>query len=89
MSNEIVEKGIQLVQDWERAEAHLVDLYRQANRAECERNNARNALGKWMSPHDAADGEKFSIWHGDRFLEVIKDKHDYKVSIRGKRSKTE
>ena len=87
--SEIVKKGIQLVQDWERAEAYLVDLYRQANRAECERNNARNALGKWMSPTDAAEGEKFSIWHGNRLLEVTKDGHDYKVTIRGQRSKTE
>lgn len=79
----ITKDGESLVAAWESTAQRVRDLKADLNRAECEASNATTALGNWMVPKDAKEGEKFSVWHGDRLIEVVCVRFNtYTVGIR-------
>lgn len=88
----ITRDGKALVTRFGDAEIALKHASDEKNRAECELANAITALGKFMCPDDAKQGEKFSIWMRDsqdqeRMLEVTyRGLGDYHVAWRSKRA---
>ena len=87
MTGKVVSDGIQKIDRWKRSIEAVKDARKVLNRAEVEANNATNALGKWLLPHDAKPEEKFSVWHDSELIEVTApaNKNDFtnlKVTIR-------
>ena len=85
MSTEPVSEGKRLVEAWQEAERHFESLKMQLQTAEGHFHNARNALGKWLMPHDAARGEMFSIWYGNSLITAKMDltsERNFSVSVR-------
>jgi len=61
----------------------LIDkLKSQLNRAECKLYNAKDALGKWLTPDDALQGEAFHIWVEGKMLEVVRTMHTGEFEVR-------
>ena len=83
MSN-VTNEGEQLIKLWVGTKERLADAKRKVNRESCAANNARNALGKWLMPHDAKVGEKFSVWHLDSLIEVTVTNGDPELRIRAR-----
>ena len=77
------EEGNRLINQWEKTKSRVASLKQQLNSAECDMHNARNALGKWMCPGDAKEGESFCVWVGDGMLQVTFERFgDYKINWR-------
>lgn len=70
MSNDVTREGREHIERWQRAVTKLADAKSAVNRAECELSNSTNALGKWLAPDDAKEGEKFCVWHGDSLMQA-------------------
>jgi len=86
--SDLTREGEELVARWKRAGLALERAESEVTKAQCERSNSTNALGKWLLPSDAKDGEQFCVWHGDSLLSATKNgDHDALVSVRtrGKR----
>jgi len=79
---DVTNEGEQLIKAWTRADDAVATAKRTLNSAECDASNARNALGKWLMPHDAKTGEKFSVWHLDSLIEVTVTNGDPELRIR-------
>ncbi len=62
--------GERLLKEWNNASERIAHLRRALNEAECDAANTRNALGKWLTPDDAKEGESFNIWQGNGLLLV-------------------
>ncbi len=83
MTDEITHEGKAHIERWQRAITQLADAKSAVNRADCELSNATNALGKWLMPDDAMEGEKFCVWHGDLLIAAEnKGNHAYVVTVR-------
>jgi len=76
-----------LVNQWEGSGKDVERLKSELNSAECAFRNATTALAKHLTPDDAEDGEKFSIWHYGRLLEVSHNKNrgTHSVTVRRKK----
>lgn len=87
--NEPTADGKRLIDAWMGTEQEIDALKRNLSGAECRRSNAINALGKWMMPEDAKDGEVFCVWYGDSLISVTprNNKMDFEIKIR-KRGKS-
>jgi len=87
---EIVLKDSNVVSDGKReidrylaAERAVMSAKRALNSAECEMTNATNALGKWLTPVNAEDGEKFCVWHAGHLIEAVRlDANTFVVRVR-------
>jgi Ni,Fe-hydrogenase III large subunit len=79
-------KTDEVIEAWRLSEKRVEDLKRLLNTAECDRSNARSALGKLLVPVDAKDGEHFHIWVNvdgkDRMLTVSLVHSDYLLNWR-------
>lgn len=83
----LTREGDSLVRSWKHAQDRLARAKQEVNSAECELSNATNALGKWLMPTDAKDGETFAIWYVDSLVQVEKVKngmHDFRLSLRAR-----
>lgn len=80
----VTDKTFQLVERWDHAVERVERLRQELNSAECEQRNAETALGKWLVPADAQEGEQYNIWFGARIVTVLVNTpaHDFTVSIR-------
>lgn len=68
---------------WSRAVSQLEAAKSAMIKAECELSNATNALGKWLMPDDAKEGEVFCVWHGDSLIQAEnKGNSRYAISVR-------
>ena len=75
-----------LVARWKRAKQREEECQRAQNSSSCELANATNALGKWLTPKDSRQGEKFHIWYYGQLIEATEKSHgDYIIKIRAKR----
>lgn len=82
-------KTEQSMRRWERARERVEKAKSELVSAECELANAANDLGRWLSPDDAAVGEKFSVWVEGKMLVVEKNEHNnFKAEWRKTRVKT-
>ncbi len=88
MSTEPTSEGKRLIDEWQAAVKELEARKRLINSLECHMHNARNALGKWLMPIDAKDGEQFCIWYGDSLITATaptrNHSSDYDVQIRSR-----
>lgn len=83
MSNDVSREGAQLIETWQRAVKDLADAKQAEIRASCALSNAKNALGKWLTPHDAKVGEVFCVWQGDSLIAAEnKGNYDYNITVR-------
>lgn len=83
MSEDVTKQGKELIERWKSADVSLNHAKSNLNRAECELSNATNALGKWLSPDDAKEGEQFSVWYGDSLItSESKGNMSYKITVR-------
>ena len=71
-----------LINSWLNAIEGEKQAKRGLNKAECDVANTRMALGKWLMPDDAKEGEVFSVWHGDSLIEVTVPPPDCTPSLR-------
>ncbi len=83
MNDDVTREGKDHIERWQRAVAELAAAKGAVNRADCELSNATNALGKWLMPNDAKEGEKFCVWYGDSLIAAeSKGNHSYTVTVR-------
>ncbi len=84
---DLTREGEELVARWKRAKLALERDEAAVAKAQVECSDSTNALGKWLLPHDAKEGEQFCVWHGDSLLTAAKNGDDALVSVRtrGKR----
>jgi hypothetical protein len=83
MDSDVTREGIDLIDRWSRAVSQLEAAKNAVIRAECELSNATNALGKWLMPDDAKEGEKFCVWHGDSLIQAEnKGNSRFAISVR-------
>lgn len=76
-------EGNAKIEAWKEAQKRLERARREVNSAECDLANATNALGKWLMPPDAKQGEKIAIWYVDSLVEAtMVDLHSFEVSLR-------
>lgn len=78
-------EGADLIERWKNAQKNVTRAEGELSRERCALSNAVNALGKWMLPNDAKDGERYCIWYGDSLIQVSREKtdgHDYKINAR-------
>lgn len=76
-------EGERLIKDWQFAQTRLERTRQEVNSAECAVMNAANALGKWLMPPNATDGDKAAVWFHDSLVEgERKDIHTYVVRLR-------
>ncbi len=83
MADDVTHEGKAHIERWQRAVTQLADAKSAVNRADCELSNSTNALGKWLTPDDAKEGEKFCVWYGDSLIAAeSKGNHSYAVTMR-------
>lgn len=83
MDSDVTREGRNLIDRWSRAVSQLKAAKNAVTRAECELSNATNALGKWLMPDDAKEGEKFCVWHGDSLIQAEnKGNRHHAISVR-------
>lgn len=70
VASDLTAEGRRLVDCWINTQRGLERAKAALNRAECDLQNAQNALARWMLPEDARTGEKIAIWHGDSLIQV-------------------
>ena len=68
------EKTNELVSKWQETSERVSRLKSELNSAECAKRNAETALAKWLTPEDAKEGEKFSVWQHGRLIEIVYNK---------------
>lgn len=74
---------LDLVKNWTHSLRDVKQCKAALNSAECSLLNAENALGKWLTPKDAAAGEVFMIWIGDGIVSITKtDENSFKCQWR-------
>lgn len=79
------DEGKRLIDRWVAARDAKKRAEDALNREQCEVANSTNALGKWMCPPDARDGETFCVWYGDSLIAVTrKDEHTFDIVIRSR-----
>jgi len=76
---DISREGRELVKSYQLAVRRVENARQELNRAECDEQNARDALVKWCAPADAKPGEKFGIWcrdqNGNEVLLEVQTEH--------------
>lgn len=89
MSNDVTSEGERLIKAWEGAIEDERRAKSALNSAECHLANSKNALGKWLVPSDAKEGEKFCVWYGDSLIQAeLVRMGEYKLSIRSRGKST-
>lgn len=68
----VSKKSADLLDLWTRSIGFVDKLKAELNGAQCSERNARNELGKWMCPPDAAVSETFHMWICDGLLTIKK-----------------
>jgi len=81
------EKTNELVSKWKETKERVSRLKSELNSAECAKNNAEIALAKWLTPADAKDGEKFSVWHYGCLIEIAYNRKMGEATIAERKSK--
>ena len=77
--------GKDYIDRWTAAQEEVRRCKSSLNSAECEMSNSTNALGEWMMPNDAKNGEKFCVWYGDSMIQVVKQVNgDYDITVRAR-----
>ena len=79
-------EGERLVEGWCAAVRGHQRAHRDLDRADSGLKDAADALGKWLTPGDAAPGETFCVWHGDALIAatVFADHIEIAMRARGK-----
>jgi hypothetical protein len=67
---EVTSEGKRLIDAWLGALQRIAGAKRELNSAECDENNTRRALAKWLTPDDAVAGEKIAVWYSDSLIQV-------------------
>lgn len=84
-------KTEQSIRSWERAKERVKNAESEINSARCDLANTTNDLGRWLSPDDVKDGEKFSVWVEGKMLVIEKISSgglgDFKVEWRKGKTK--
>ena len=76
-------EGAALIDRWQRAVSQQAEARSAETRASCELSNATNALGEWLTPNDAKEGETFCVWHGDSLIAAESlGNHDFAITVR-------
>ena len=79
----VLSDGKHLIESYLACEREVAHAKSRLNSAECDMANAKNALGKWLCPTSAVDGEKFCVWHCGHLIEAVReDQNTYKITIR-------
>jgi len=84
---DVTHEGKELIDRWRNTQKYLREAQEKVKKAELEVDAARDALGKWLTPDDARNGETFCVWYGDSLITAAKNQNSYGVEIR-KRGKS-
>ena len=76
-----------LVSQWEASEKRVERVKSELNSAQHALSNAITAIVKHLIPDDAGEGERFSIWHYGRLLEVSYNRNSGACAIAVRRKK--
>ena len=68
--SDVTNEGERLIQNWKDTQVALDRAKSNLTRAECDHSNAETALAKWLTPTDAAIGEKIAVWYGADLVQV-------------------
>jgi hypothetical protein len=82
MMAEPTREGKDLIKRWRAALQQVERLENQLEDAEDDLERCVIALGQWMSPADARQGEKISVWWGAKLIQVVKHEDTFDITER-------